>query len=104
VIATTGFTVPERRVVRCLGVVRGLVVRSPDMISSIVAGLQTLIGGRIAAYTRSCEEARGQAYEIMIKNAEGLGANAVIGVRYDSGRLIEGCTEVLAYGTAVVLE
>jgi len=104
VIATTGFTVPERRVVRCLGVVRGLVVRSPDMISSIVAGLQTLIGGRIAAYTRSCEEARAQAYEIMIKNAEGLGANAVIGVRYDSGRLIEGCTEVLAYGTAVVLE
>lgn len=103
-IATTCFTVPERKVVRCLGVVRGLVVRSPDAISSIVAGLQTLLGGRIAAYTRSCEQARAEAYDIMIRNAEGLGANAVIGVRYDSGKLLEGCTEVLAYGTAVVLE
>ena len=101
---TTGFTLPNRKVVRCLGVVRGLVVQSPDIVSSFVASLQTLWGGRIAAYTRTCEAARLEAYEIMTRNAERLGANAILGVCYDSGKLLEGCTEVLAYGTAVVVE
>jgi uncharacterized protein YbjQ (UPF0145 family) len=91
-------------VVRCLGVVRGLVVQSPDFISGFVGALQTVVGGRIAAYTRTCEAARLEAYNIMVANAERLGANAIVGVRYDSGKLLEGCTEVLAYGTAVIVE
>ncbi len=101
---TTTFSLPDRKVVSCLGVVRGLVVRSPDLVTGFVASLQTLIGGRIDGYTRTCEETRKEAYEIMIRNAERLGANAIIGVRYDSGKLLEGCTEVIAYGTAVVVE
>lgn len=103
-LSTTAMSLPGYRPVRCLGVVRGLVVRSRDLITGIGASLQSLVGGNITLWTQMCEEARAEAFEIMVRNAEKLGANAVLGVRYDSGQVLEGCTEVLAYGTAVIVE
>lgn len=103
-LTTTTFDIDGYRVVRNLGVVRGIVVRSRSIFGTIGAGLQTIIGGNITLFTNLCEQTRAQAFELMIQHASELGANAVIGVRYDATEIMNGVTEVLAYGTAVVLE
>ena len=101
---TTAFELPGMRVVQSLGIVRGIIVRSRSVIGSFGAGLQTLFGGNITIYTSLCEQARQDAYRIMIEHAEQMGANAVIGMRYDANEVMAGVTEVLAYGTAVIVE
>ena len=101
---TTGFDLPGCRIVKNLGVVRGIVVRSRSLVGSIGASLQTLIGGNITLFTALCEKARSDAFQLLQEHAADLGANAVIGVRYDANEIAAGVTEVLAYGTAVVVE
>jgi uncharacterized protein YbjQ (UPF0145 family) len=101
---TTAFEFPGYRVARSLGVVKGLTVRSRSVVGTIGAGLQTLFGGNITLWTELCEHARTEAYELMVRHAEQMGANAVIGMRYDANEVAQGVTEVLAYGTAVVVE
>jgi uncharacterized protein YbjQ (UPF0145 family) len=101
---TTAFDLPGHRVVVNLGIVRGIVVRSRSLVGSIGAGLQTLFGGNITLYTQLCERARDDAYELMLRHAREMGANAVIGMRYDATEVGPGITEVLAYGTAVKIE
>lgn len=103
-LVTTAFEVPGHRIVRNLGVVRGIVVRSRSILGSIGASLQTIIGGNITLYTELCEKARADAFRLMLEHAEELGANALIGARYDANEVTAGVTEVLAYGTAVVVE
>jgi uncharacterized protein YbjQ (UPF0145 family) len=100
---TTAFDLPGCRVVRNLGLVRGIVVRSRSLIGNINAGLQTLFGGNITVYTELCERARADAYELMLAHGGEIGGNAIIGVRYDANEITSGVTEVLAYGTAVVV-
>ncbi|HEX2788206.1 MAG TPA: YbjQ family protein [Ignavibacteria bacterium] len=100
---TTAFELPGCRISHNLGIVRGITVRSRNFFANIGAGFQTLVGGNITLYTELCEHARQEAYEIMIKHAEQLGANGIIGMRYDANEVMSGVTEVLAYGTAVVL-
>jgi len=92
------------RIVRQIGVVRGITVRSRSIVGSIGASLQTLVGGNITLYTELCEKARGEAFELMMRHAVQAGANAVVGMRYDANEVMQGVTEVLAYGTAVVVE
>jgi len=92
------------RVVRQLGVVRGITVRSRSVIGNLGAALQTLVGGNITLFTELCERARGEAFDLMVQHAAELGANAVIAMRYDANEVAQGVTEVLAYGTAVVVE
>ncbi len=101
---TTAFELPGQRVVRNHGVVRGIVVRSRSIVGSLGAALQTLFGGNITLYTQLCERAREDAYELMLDHARELGANAVIGVRYDATEIGPGTSEVLAYGTAVTVD
>jgi uncharacterized protein YbjQ (UPF0145 family) len=101
---TTAFDLPEQRIVRNLGVVRGIIVRSRSIVGTIGAGLQSLVGGNITLYTELCERARDDAFQLMITHANEAGANAIIGVRYDANEIASGITEVLAYGTAVVVE
>ena len=101
---TTAFDLPGYRIVRNLGVVRGIIVRSRSVIGSIGAGLQTLFGGNITLYTALCERAREDAFNLMIEHAAQLGANAIVGARYDATEIMSGVAEVLAYGTAVVVE
>lgn len=101
---TTAFTLTGQRITKELGTVRGIVVRSRSVIGNIGAGLQTLFGGDITLYTDLCERARQDAYERMCAHATALGANAIIGLRYDATEVIGGVTEVLCYGTAVVVE
>jgi uncharacterized protein YbjQ (UPF0145 family) len=101
---TTGLTFEGCRVTRHLGVVRGITVRSRSVLGNIGAGLQTLLGGNITLYTELCEKAREEAFELMIQHAAQVGANAVIAMRYDANEVAEGVTEVLSYGTAVVIE
>lgn len=101
---TTAFELPGYRVVRSLGVVRGITVRSRSVIGTIGAGLQSLIGGNITIWTQLCEHTREEAFGILSQHAEQLGANAVIGMRYDANEIAQGVAEVLAYGTAVVVE
>ena len=101
---TTAFELPGHRITKNLGMSRGIVVRSRSIIGTIGGGLQTLIGGNITLFTSLCEQARLDAFELMSKNAAAMGANAVIGVRYDATGVGGGVTEVLAYGTAVVAE
>jgi uncharacterized protein YbjQ (UPF0145 family) len=103
-LVTTAFELPGYRAVRNLGVVRGIVVRSRSIVGSIGASLQTLIGGNITLYTTLCENARADAFRLMLEHAAEIGANALIGVRYDANEIAPGVTEVLAYGTAVVVE
>jgi uncharacterized protein YbjQ (UPF0145 family) len=103
-MVTTAFELPGYRVTQNLGVVRGIVVRSRSIVANIGAGLQTLVGGNIKAWTRLCEETRSDAFEIMIQHASELGANAIVGARYDATEVASGATEVLAYGTAVIVE
>jgi uncharacterized protein YbjQ (UPF0145 family) len=101
---TTAFELPGCRVARSLGLVRGVTVRSRSVIGTIGAGLQTLFGGNITLWTELCEHARQEAYDLMVRHAEQMGANAIIGMRYDANEVAQGATEVLAYGTAVVIE
>src|SRR5215813_3043602 len=101
---TTAFDLPGYRITRNLGVVRGIVVRSRSVIGSIGAAFQTLFGGNITILTNLCEQARSEAFHIMQVHAAELGANAVIGMRYDATEIMAGVTEVLAYGTAVIVE
>ena len=103
-LTTTTFELPGYRVVDNLGVVRGVTVRSRGLVGQLAAGLRTLAGGKIHEYVSLCEETRREAFELMVQHAEELGANAIIGVRYDATELAENMTEVLAYGTAVVVE
>jgi uncharacterized protein YbjQ (UPF0145 family) len=103
-LTTTTFELTGYRVVKNLGVVRGIVVRSRSIIGNIGANIQTLFGGNISLYTELCERARADAFQKMLEHAAGLGANAVIGVRYDATEIGNSVTEVLAYGTAVVVE
>ena len=103
-MVTTAFTLDGYRIVRTLGLVRGIIVRSRSVIGTIGASLQTLVGGNITLLTKLCEETREHAFELMRQHAAELGANAVVGVRYDATELMQGVTEVLAYGTAVYVE
>ena len=106
VFVTTTFSIEGHTIREYKGLVRGIVVRSPTLVQGFFAGLKQIIGGRIGAYTQMCEQAREQAYDEMIRHARQLGANGIVGIRYD-GSEVEGgsnaCTEVLCYGTAVVL-
>jgi uncharacterized protein YbjQ (UPF0145 family) len=103
-LVTTAFTLEGYKIVRQLGLVRGITVRSRSIIGNIGAGIQILFGGNITLYQELCERARQDAYIIMIQHANQMGANAVIGMRYDANEVAAGATEVLAYGTAVVVE
>lgn len=103
-LVTTAFELPAYRITRNLGLVRGIVVRSRSIVGTFGASIQTIFGGNITIYTELCEKARADAYEIMLQHAGKLGANAVIGVRYDANEVTAGVTEVLAYGTAVVVQ
>jgi uncharacterized protein YbjQ (UPF0145 family) len=103
-MVTTAFDLPGFRVTRSLGIVRGIVVRSRSLVKNIGAQLQTLVGGNITAWTQLCEHTRADAFEIMIQHATEVGANAIIGARYDATEIATGVTEVLAYGTAVIVE
>ena len=101
---TTAFELPGQRVVRNLGIVRGIIVRSRSIVGNFGAAIQSLFGGNITLYTTLCERARADAFEAMQAQASALGANAIIGMRYDATEIAAGITEVLAYGTAVVVE
>lgn len=103
-MVTTAFDLPNYRVVQNLGVVRGIVVRSRNVFATIGATLQMVVGGNITLWTSLCEQTRNDAFDIMIQHATEVGANAVIGARYDTTELAQGVTEVLAYGTAVIVE
>lgn len=103
-MVTTAFELDGYRVVRNFGIVRGITVRSRSVFGNIAAGLQTLVGGNITVLTELCERSREEAYEIMLEHARLLGANAIIGARYDATEIMQGVTEVLAYGTAVLVE
>ena len=103
-MTSTTFDLPGYRAVRSLGVVRGITVRSRGWAGQMAAGLRTIVGGKIHEYVVMCEEAREEAFDLMLKHADELGANAIIGVRYDATELSDNMTEVLAYGTAVVVE
>ena len=101
---TTAFDLPGYRTVQTLGVVRGITVRSRSIVGSFVGGLQTIVGGNITIYTELCERAREDAFQLMLQHAEQVGANAIVGVRYDANEIMAGVTEVLCYGTAVIVE
>ena len=101
---TTALELPGYRIVRNIGVVRGITVRSRSIIGNIFGGLQSLLGGNITIYTSLCERARADTYELMCSHARQLGANAVVAMRYDATELMAGLTEVLCYGTAVLVE
>jgi uncharacterized protein YbjQ (UPF0145 family) len=105
-VVTTTFTVEGYDIVEYKGVVRGIIVRAPTIAQGIVGGLKNIIGGRIGAYTEMCEQARQHAYELMLEHAQQVGANAVVGMRYDAAEVVSkgSATEVLCYGTAVVVQ
>lgn len=103
-LTTTAFSIDGYRIVQSLGVVRGISVRSRSFVGTIGASLQTLVGGNIGLLTTLCEKTRREAFEVMLEHAQGIGANGVIGVRYDATEIMTGVSEVLCYGTAVVLE
>ncbi|CAN5759697.1 YbjQ family protein [soil metagenome] len=101
---TTGLELDGFKITKNLGIVRGITVRSRSIVGSIGAGIQTLFGGNISLYESLCERAREQAFERLLAHAEEMGANAVVGMRYDATEIMQGVTEVLAYGTAVIVE
>src|SRR4030095_5221519 len=103
-LVTTTFELPGHRVVRTLGIVRGIVVRSRSIVGTLGASLQSAVGGEITLFTELCEKTRNDAFQAMCEHAAELGANAVIGFRYESADIAQGVTEVLAYGTAVVVK
>jgi uncharacterized protein YbjQ (UPF0145 family) len=103
-MVTTGFELAGYDIIRNLGMVRGIVVRSRSLLGTLGASLQTIVGGDITLFTQLCEKTRQDSFELMLKHAAELGANAVIGARYDATEIATGVTEVLAYGTAVVVQ
>ncbi len=103
-LITTSNSLEGYRITKHLGVIRGVTVRSRSVFGNILGGLQSLVGGQISAYVELCEKTRQEAYELMIDHANQAGANAIIAMRYDANEVLEGITEVLAYGTAVVVE
>jgi len=103
-MVTTAFALPGYRIVRNLAVVRGLTVRSRSIVGNIFGSLQTLFGGNITIYSALCEQARADSYRLMCEHAQAHGANAIVGMRYDATELMAGLTEVLCYGTAVIVE
>ena len=103
-MVTTAFTLDGYRIERNLGIVRGIIVRSRSIFGTVGASLQTLVGGNITLFTNLCEETRSHAFERMSQHAAQMGANAIIGVRYDATEVMQGVTEVLCYGTAVVVK
>lgn len=103
-LVTTGFELEGYTVVKHLGMVRGITVRSRSVIGRIGAGLQQIVGGNITLYTELCEKTRQESYDIMVAHAQALGGNGIIGVRYDATDISEGVTEVVCYGTAVVVQ
>jgi uncharacterized protein YbjQ (UPF0145 family) len=103
-MVTTAFELTGHRITRSLGVVRGVTVRSRSMIGTIGATFQTIVGGNISILTELCENSRAEAFELMLRHASDLGANAIVAVRYDATEIMNGVTEVLCYGTAVVVE
>jgi uncharacterized protein YbjQ (UPF0145 family) len=103
-MVTTGLELPGRRIVRNVGLVRGIVVRSRSLVGNFAGGLQTLFGGNITVYTNLCERTRTEAYRMMCENADANGANAILMMRYDANEIMNGVTEVICYGTAVVAE
>lgn len=104
IFATTTCNVEGYRIKEYRGIVRGIVVRSPTISQGLLGGLKTIVGGQIGAFAEMCEQARQQAYDAMIQHAREMGANAVINVRYDASDVADRATEVLCYGTAVILE
>jgi len=102
-LTTTAFTIDGYQVTKTLGVVRGITVRSRSVIGTIGASLQTLVGGNITLLTDLCEKTRNEAFALMLEHASALGANAVVGIRYDATEVMQGVTEVLCYGTAVTV-
>ena len=103
-MVTTALELPAHTIVRNLGIVRGITVRSRSIVGNFLGGLQSLFGGNITIYTQLCEETRSETYHLMVHHAEKNGANAIIGVRYDATEVMAGLTEVLCYGTAVLVE
>ncbi len=103
-MVTTAFELPDHKVVKTLGVVRGITVRSRSIIGNIGVGFQVLFGGNISLLQELCEQTRQEAFVLMMQHAQQMGANAIIGMRYDANEVMAGVTEVLAYGTAVVVE
>jgi len=103
-MTTTQFDLEGYRTIRSMGVVRGIIVRSRSVFGTIGAGLQTLVGGNITLLTDLCERTREESFALMLQHAQQLGANAVVGIRYDATEVMQGVTEVLAYGTAVLVE
>lgn len=103
-MVTTANELPGYRIVRNLGIVRGITVRSRSVLGNLAAGIQTIVGGNITVLTELCEKARGEAYEILLQHAAQHGANAIVCMRYDANEVMQGVTEVLAYGTAVQVE
>jgi uncharacterized protein YbjQ (UPF0145 family) len=103
-LITTAFTIDGYKIVKNLGVVRGITVRSRNIFATIGASLHTIVGGNITFFTQLCETARTEAFELMVQHADEMGANGIIGMRYDANEVMGGVTEVLAYGTAVILE
>ena len=103
-MTTTTFNLEGFRVTRSLGVVRGITVRSRSIVGTIGGSLQTIFGGNITLFSELCEKTREEAFEMMLRHAQAMGANAVIGVRYDATELLQGVTEVLCYGTAVTVQ
>jgi uncharacterized protein YbjQ (UPF0145 family) len=103
-MTTTAFMIDGYRIVRNLGLVRGITVRSRSVLGNLAGGIQTIFGGNITIFTELCEHARLEAFELLLQHAQELGANAIVGIRYDANDVMDGVTEVLAYGTAVVVE
>ena len=103
-MTTTGFTLDGYRITKSLGVVRGITVRSRSIFGTIGGTLQTLAGGNISLFTQLCEKTRAESFDMMLAHAEQLGANAVIGIRYDATELMQGVTEMVCYGTAVAVQ
>ncbi len=103
-LVTTGLTIEGYKIKQNLGIVRGIIVRSRSVFGNIGAAFQTLFGGNITIYTQLCEQTRGDSFELMLKHAEQIGANGIIQFRYDANDVMAGVTEILAYGTAVILE
>jgi uncharacterized protein YbjQ (UPF0145 family) len=103
-LTTTAFTLDGYTITRSLGLVRGIMVRSRSIFGTIGGSLQTLVGGNISLFTSLCERTRAEAFELMLRHAQELGANGVVGIRYDATEVMNGVTEVLCYGTAVIVE
>lgn len=103
-MTSTTFTIDGYRIVKTLGLVRGITVRSRSVFGTLGGSLQTIFGGNISLFTSLCEKTREEAFELLLEHAESMGANAIVGVRYDANEVMSGVTEVLCYGTAVVIE